>query len=99
MVLVLISGYGLRIGEAACLRLEDLDCQARRLRVRRNKTQSETIFPTTTALEEGWAAYLEVRPATPHRVATPSMVTSATAVRADWACAHRTVTEASRAPR
>jgi site-specific recombinase XerD len=67
LVLVLISGYGLRIGEVACLRLEDLDWQAHRLRVRRSKTQSETLFPTTDALEEAWAAYLEVRPATPHR--------------------------------
>ncbi|MDI1338125.1 MAG: tyrosine-type recombinase/integrase [Lacunisphaera sp.] len=67
LVMVLISGYGLRIGEVAHLRLEDLDWQAHRLRVRRSKTQSETFFPTTDALEEAWAAYLEVRPATLHR--------------------------------
>lgn len=67
LVFVLISGYGLRIGEVARLRLEDLDWQAHRLQVRRSKTQSETFFPTTDALEEAWAAYLEVRPATLHR--------------------------------
>ena len=67
LVFVLISGYGLRIGEVARLQLEDLDWQAHRLRVRRSKTQSETFFPTTAALEEAWVAYLEVRPATLHR--------------------------------
>jgi site-specific recombinase XerD len=67
LVFVLISGYGLRIGEVARLRLEDLDWQVHRLRVQRSKTQSQTIFPTTAALEEAWADYLEVRPATPHR--------------------------------
>lgn len=66
LVLLLLSGYGLRIGEVARLRIGDLDWQTRRLRVRRFKTRNESLFPATTALEEAWSAYLEVRPVTSH---------------------------------
>jgi hypothetical protein len=53
----------------------------------------------TRVLANSKAALPSRRPATPHTRATPSMVASATAVRAAWTCAHRTVTDASRAPR
>jgi integrase/recombinase XerD len=61
-ILTLLSNYGLRIGEVARLRLEDVDFKGKSLRVWRNKTGRESIFPLTPAVEEALLDYLAVRP-------------------------------------
>lgn len=63
-VLTLLTSYGLRIGEVNGLELEDIDWEARRVRVVRSKTRSESVYPLTPAVEEALRAYLEVRPDT-----------------------------------
>lgn len=61
-VLTLLNTYGLRIGEIACLTLDDLDWERKRLRVARRKTGVESVYPITPALEEALREYLAIRP-------------------------------------
>lgn len=65
-VLALLTNYGLRVGEVACLRLDDVDLEGCRLRVMRSKTRQESVYPLTPAVEEALRDYLGVRPASEH---------------------------------
>lgn len=65
-LLILLSTYGLRIGEAARLRLEDLNLDEGWLRVARTKTGAESSYPVTPAVEQALRQYLEIRPHSMH---------------------------------
>lgn len=65
-LLVLLSTYGLRIGEAASLRLEDVNLDGGLLRVARTKTGAESRYPLTPAVEQAIREYLEIRPLSKH---------------------------------
>lgn len=67
-VLLLLSAYGLRVGEVRVLRLDDIDWEAETLRVRRLKTGRGDLFPLTRRLGEALLRYLrEARPRRPER--------------------------------
>lgn len=64
-VLALLVNYGLRVGEVAGLRLNEVNFEAKLLRVRRSKTGEESVYPITPAVEEALREYLTVRPEAP----------------------------------
>lgn len=64
-VLALLVNYGLRVGEVAGLRLDEVDFESKVLRVRRSKTGEESVYPLTSAVEEALREYLTVRPNAP----------------------------------
>ena len=67
-LLLTLSVYGLRAGEAQALRLDDINWEAETLRVRRPKTGRTTGFPLSRRVGEALARYLrEVRPCTSNR--------------------------------
>jgi len=67
-VLLLLATYGLRAGEVARLRLDDLDWRTNLLRLRRAKVGGELCLPLTAAVGNALLAYLRAgRPRTPHR--------------------------------
>ncbi len=67
-VLLLLATYGLRAGEVARLRLDDIDWRAAVLRLRRAKVSGELCLPLTAAVGNALLAYLRGgRPPTPHR--------------------------------
>ena len=57
-ILMLLSTYGLRAGEIARLRLDDIDWHADRLTVHHSKTNARTILPLMPAVGEALLAYL-----------------------------------------
>ena len=60
-----LSAYGLRAGEARGIQLDDIDWQAQTLRVRRPKTGSTDLFPLSRRVGGAIARYLhEARPPT-----------------------------------
>lgn len=61
-VLMLLINYGLRIGEVANLRLDDLGWDGGWVRVTRGKTREVSTYPMTPAVEEALRDYLMVRP-------------------------------------
>ena len=67
-LLLTLSVYGLRAGEAQALRLDDINWEAETLRVRRPKTGRTTWFPLSRRVGEALARYLrEARPRTDTR--------------------------------
>lgn len=67
-VLLLLATYGLRAGEVARLRLDDIDWRAGLLRLRRAKVGGEFCLPLTAAAGNALLAYLHGgRPPTAHR--------------------------------
>ena len=67
-LLLTLSVYGLRAGEAQALRLDDINWEAESVRVRRPKTGRTTGFPLSHRVGEALARYLrEVRPQTDSR--------------------------------
>lgn len=66
-VILLVSLLGLRIGEVAALRLDDLDLEASRLHLHRPKTQRPSVMPLCPELREALEDYFLVRPETEHR--------------------------------
>ncbi len=68
-VLLLLAVYGLRIGEVARLRLEDIEWQAQRLAIRGRKNRRDLILPLVPVVARALARYMkEARPqGTPHR--------------------------------
>ena len=64
-ILLLLATYGLRAGEVARLRLDDIDWRGERLRVRRSKTGVESHVPLVQPVGEALLKYLQKgRPAT-----------------------------------
>lgn len=57
-ILMLLSTYGLRAGEIAHLRLDDIDWHADRLVVHHSKTNAQTILPLMPSVGEALLAYL-----------------------------------------
>ena len=67
-LLLALSVYGLRAGEAQALRLDDINWEAGTLRVRRPKTGRTAWFPLSRRVGEALARYLrEARPRTDTR--------------------------------
>ncbi len=68
-VLLLITLYGLRIGEVARLEIDDVSWREKKLVVRRRKAGRDLVLPLIPAISRGLAEYVEkVRPrGTPYR--------------------------------
>jgi site-specific recombinase XerD len=67
-MLLLVATYGLRIGEVTCLRLDDIEWRAGRLRVGRPKSGSPLILPLTEEVGAALLDYLRhARPELPNR--------------------------------
>jgi integrase/recombinase XerD len=65
---ILIATYGLRTSEIAGLRLDDVEWRARRIRVRRPKTQAPLVLPLTDPVGASLVDYLRrTRPSLPFR--------------------------------
>ena len=72
-LLLTLSVYGLRAGEARGLRLDDIDWDAETLRVHRPKTGRTDLFPLSRRVGDAIARYLrEARPRTDAREVFPS---------------------------
>jgi site-specific recombinase XerD len=62
-ILLLLAVYGLRAGEVAALRLEDIDWEHDRLTVRRPKQRRSQVYPLVPSIGHAIVRYLrEVRP-------------------------------------
>jgi integrase len=57
-ILMLLATYGLRAGEVAQLRLEDIDWRAEKLHVRQTKTGNELFLPLVPAVGNALLNYL-----------------------------------------
>ncbi|MFS8980278.1 site-specific integrase [Cupriavidus necator] len=67
-IFLLLANYGLRAGEIAHLRLDDIDWRGDRLHVRHSKTDSESVLPLLPTVGAALLAYLRRgRPATSAR--------------------------------
>src|SRR5690606_38019614 len=66
-ILMLLAVYGLRRGEVAALRLEQIDWTARQLRIWRLKRRQPQVYPLAPSVAEALAAYVDiVRPKVPY---------------------------------
>lgn len=74
-IILLVALLGLRIGEVAALRLDNLDLDAGRLHLRRPKTQRPSVMPLCPELREALDLYLRVRPETHHQEVFVTRVT------------------------
>lgn len=67
-ILLLLSGYGLRVGEVSALHLDDIDWERARLQIRRPKAGSHDLFPLSSTVGQALARYIrEARPRRPCR--------------------------------
>lgn len=67
-ILMLLATYGLRAGEIAALRLEDIDWQADTIQVRHSKTGAHSVLPLLRVPGEAVLDYLRhARPQSVHR--------------------------------
>jgi integrase len=65
-ILMLLAIYGLRRGEVASLRLDQIDWSGRVIRVSRSKRRQAQIYPLLPSVAEALACYIDlVRPQTP----------------------------------
>jgi integrase/recombinase XerD len=65
-ILMLLAIYGLRRGEVAGLRLDQIDWSGRTLRIFRLKRRQEQLYPLVPSVAEALAHYIDmVRPPTP----------------------------------
>ncbi len=58
-ILLLLVTYGIRAGEVARLRLEDIDWREERIRIRQSKTGAESHLPLVTSVGNALLEYLE----------------------------------------
>jgi integrase/recombinase XerD len=66
-ILLLLAVYGLRRGEVAALRLEDIDRKHGQIRIWRLKRRQPQIYPLVSSVEQALAAYIDtVRPSVAH---------------------------------
>lgn len=62
-ILLLLAIYGLRRGEVAALRLEDIDCKKGQIRVWRLKRRQPQIYPLVSSVGQALTEYIDtVRP-------------------------------------
>lgn len=67
-ILMLLAIYGLRGGEVASLRLDQIDWRARVLRIFRLKRRQAQLYPLVPSVAEALARYIDtVRPRTSHQ--------------------------------
>lgn len=67
-ILLLLAVYGLRSGEVAALRIDDIDRSAKVLRIWRQKRRAPQIYPLAPSVEEALVKYIEAaRPPVVHR--------------------------------
>lgn len=87
-ILMLLSVYGLRRGEVAALRLDDLDWIGERILITRPKQRCKQSYPLLAEAGDAILRYLrEARPSCPHRalfltIAAPMRPLSATSITA-----------------
>jgi site-specific recombinase XerD len=60
-ILLLLATYGLRAGEVARLRLEDVDWRREHIRIKHSKTGVESLLPLMNDVGEALLAYLRCR--------------------------------------
>ncbi len=66
-ILMLLAIYGLRRGEVAALRLDQIDWTRRRLRIHRLKRRQPQVYPLQRSVAEALSLYIDtVRPPVPH---------------------------------
>ena len=66
-ILMLLAIYGLRRGEVAALRLDQIDWAARQLRIRRLKRHQPQVYPLVASVAQALTAYVDVaRPNVPY---------------------------------
>lgn len=66
-ILMLLAVYGLRRGEVAALRLDQIDWTAGQLRIWRLKRRQPQVYPLVSSVAEALAMYVDtVRPKVPH---------------------------------
>lgn len=66
-ILMLLAIYGLRRGEVAALRLDQIDWTRRRLCIHRLKRRQPQVYPLQRSVAEALALYIDtVRPPVPH---------------------------------
>lgn len=66
-ILMLLAIYGMRSGEVASLRLDQIDWSGRMLRVFRLKRRQAQVYPLLPSVAEALARYIDtVRPPVPH---------------------------------
>lgn len=66
-ILMLLAIYGLRRGEVASLRLDQIDWSGRALRIFRLKRRQAQVYPLVPSVAEALARYIDtVRPRSPH---------------------------------
>jgi integrase/recombinase XerD len=66
-VILLLTVYGLRIGEICQLRLDDIDWNQDTIQIRRSKQRKRQKYPLTTETGNALLRYLEVRPPSQRR--------------------------------
>ena len=75
-ILMVLIAYGLRAGEVAGLRLDDLDWEEETLRVRRSKSGCTQHYPLSRGVGQAIVRYLtEVRPMRPERALFFTLIT------------------------
>jgi integrase/recombinase XerD len=66
-ILMLLAVYGLRSGEVAALRLDQIDWAGRQLFIWRTKRQQPQLYPLLASVAEALARYIDAaRPRAPH---------------------------------
>lgn len=66
-ILMLLAIYGLRRGEVAALRLDQIDWRQRCIRIYRLKRRQPQVYPLQKSVAEALSRYIDtVRPAVPH---------------------------------
>ena len=66
-IIMLLAIYGLRAGEVAALRLDQIDWAGRQLHIWRLKRRQAQVYPLQASVASALARYIDtVRPSTPH---------------------------------
>jgi integrase/recombinase XerD len=97
-MLLLLTAYGLRGGEAARLRLDDIDWRNNQLHVRRRKSGNSTTYPLASSVADGIIDYLRHgRPTNSHREVFLSVIAPFRPLRSGFALASHLVKYLQRA--
>jgi integrase/recombinase XerD len=85
-MLMLLTAYGLRGGEAARLRLDDIDWRNNHLHIRGRKSGNSTTYPLAASVADAIVEYLRnARPISPHREVFLSVIAPFRPLRSGFA--------------
>lgn len=97
-MLMLLTAYGLRGGEAARLRLDDIDWRNNHLHIRRRKSGNNTTYPLAASAADAIVDYLRNgRPVSSHREVFLSVIAPFRPLRSGFALASHLVQYLQRA--